>query len=227
MNKIINLWIATSNTSKVKEFKLLMKGNNFSKYFSSHIKNPDIKFLKKISATNFQLYALKDIQNYKVPKETGSSFKENARIKAFALKNLKPKEWILGEDSGLEVPALDNFPGIYSARYAGTKATDEDNLHLLLKNMKHLSDRSRTAFFVSHIVALSPNGKEYSAEGLVKGSISFTPTGKAGFGYDPIFIPKGETKSFAELGMKYKNRFSHRFKALMMTMLKTDVFHLI
>ena len=184
----MTLWIATGNKGKAEEFTLLLKG--------------------------YQLYFLKDIPEYRGPEETGSSFEENARIKAQALGKLKPKEWVLGEDSGLEVSALNNAPGIYSARYAGPEATDTDNLNLLLQNMKSFANNKRSACFVSHIVALSPKGNEYSVQGRVEGYIAHNPMGEKGFGYDPIFVPKREILSFAQLGIEYKNHSSHRFHAI-------------
>ena len=185
----MTIWIATRNKEKAKEFKLLLP--------------------------NYQLHFLKNIKGYKAPEETGSSFEENARIKAQVLKKYKPKEWVVGEDSGLVVPALNNDPGIYSARYAGPHATDEENLNLLLKNMKPLKEEKRYAFFISHIFAFSPTGKEYSIEGKIEGSISHKPLkGHEGFGYDPVFIPKNENQSIAQLGLEYKNRYSHRAQAI-------------
>ncbi len=184
----MTIWIATGNKGKAAEFNLLLKGH--------------------------QLYFLKDIPGYQAPEETGSSFEENARIKAQALKKQKPQEWVLGEDSGLAVPALGNAPGIYSARYAGPDAKEEKNLILLLENMKSFEDEERVAFFISHIVVFSPLGEEYSVQGKTEGSIACKPKGDKGFGYDPVFIPRGETKSFAQLGVKYKNQFSHRFRAV-------------
>ena len=191
----MTIWIATGNTGKVKEFKLLL---------------PD-----------HQLYFLKDIKSYKAPEETGSSFEENACIKAQALKIHKPKEWIIGEDSGLVVPALNSAPGIYSARYAGPHATDKENLDLLLKNMKSLKKEKRYAFFISHIFALSPAGKEYSIEGKIEGYISHKLLkGPEGFGYDPVFIPKKENQSMAQLGLEYKNLYSHRAQAIQLFLKK-------
>lgn len=161
------------------------------------------------------MHFLKDIPNYTNTKETGSSFVENARLKAQDLKKHKPKYWVLGEDSGLEVPALNKAPGIYSARYAGSKATDLNNMNLLLKNMEPFTQKKqREAYFISHIVALSPTGHEFCAKGIIHGHISYKATGENGFGYDPIFVPKGETLSFAELGVEYKNKSSHRFYAI-------------
>lgn len=193
----MTIWIATGNRGKAAEFILLLK--------------------------EYQLYFLSDMLGYQAPAETGSSFEENARIKAQALRQKKPQEWVLGEDSGLEVPALDNAPGIYSARYAGLNATDKDNLNLLLRNMKPFVDEKRSASFVSHIVAFSPTGKEYSAQGKVEGYIAHKPMGDKGFGYDPVFIPKGETRSFAQLGMEYKNYSSHRFHAIQLFLLSANL----
>ena len=185
----MTVWIATGNKGKAAEFLLLLK--------------------------KYRLYFPKDLPGYQQPEETGSTFEENARIKARALfTQLKKKEWVLGEDSGLAVPALGKAPGIYSARYAGPKATDKDNRDLLLRNMESLLEEKRSACFLSHIVGISPDGKEYSVQGIVKGSISHKPMGEEGFGYDPVFIPNGEKKSFAQLGVDYKNRFSHRFYAI-------------
>ncbi|MDE0119079.1 MAG: non-canonical purine NTP pyrophosphatase [Bdellovibrionales bacterium] len=210
------LWIATNNKGKAEEFKLLLK--EYHLYFLKDLSLSNSKMLTPWLKTSLISDKLKSSTFYQkpfsMPEEIGSSFKENARIKAQALKKFKPKEWVIGEDSGLEVPALGNAPGIYSARYAGPKATDKDNLYLLLKNMDSLFDKDRYACFVSHIIALSPEGKEYSCEGKVEGSIAREPIGTAGFGYDPVFIPKGETRRFSQLGMKYKNRSSHRFHAV-------------
>ena len=190
----MTIWIATGNTGKAEEFKILL---------SKH-----------------QLYFLKDIKSYKAPEETGSSFKENAQIKTQALKIHKPEEWVIGEDSGLVVPALNKAPGIYSARYAGPHATDKENLDLLLNNMKFLKDEERYAVFISYIFAFSPTGKEYSIEGKIEGYISHTPQGNKGFGYDPVFIPKNENQSMAQLGLDYKNKYSHRAQAIQLFLKK-------
>ena len=190
------IWIATGNKGKAEEFTLLLKEH--------------------------QLYFLKDIHGYQEPKETGSSFEENARIKAQALQKQKPQEWVLGEDSGLVVPALGNAPGIYSARYAGPDATDKDNLNLLLRNMRPFTDNNRSAAFVSHIFVFSQTGKEYSVQGRVEGHITYKSVGDRGFGYDPIFIPNGEKQSFAQLGVEYKNQASHRFHAVQALLSKIE-----
>ena len=227
MNKVKGenrvFWVATGNSGKAREFARLLR--------------PGL------------CYFLSDLKEYKAPEETGSSFEENARLKAYALKQylqktiwpakdqnpvlqpalrafdqptpikdqnpvLQPPLGVLGEDSGLEVLALDGAPGIYSARYAGEQATDQDNLELLLKNMQGLPQSRRQACFVSHIVCLTPEGKEYSVEGRLPGRIALASQGHEGFGYDPIFVPEGAEGTMAQLGMAYKNRFSHRAKAV-------------
>ena len=267
------IWIATGNRGKVQEFLVL-----FKKYL---LKNHQLKFSK-------------DIEGYVSPEETGVTFEENAFIKAEALKKLKAKEWVLGEDSGIEVEALKGSPGIYSARYAGVGATEEDNIELLLKNMEQFVGEERRACFVSCIVVLSPTGEKYVVEKRVKGRVSnlvsnprsgghsslvtnnttllakatssgktslvsnsyserkpsqkerskkrvttysprrgelsslvtnsttllakATSSGKTslvsnplcGFGYDPVFIPEGESETVSCLGEEYKNQHSHR-----------------
>lgn len=115
------------------------------------------------------------------------------------------------EDTGLEVTALNGAPGVYTARYAGAERSAEANMAKLLDELKDKADRS--AQFVT-VVALILDGKEYTFEGIAKGQIALTKQGTAGFGYDPIFIPEGEERSFAELSAEEKNRVSHRGKAI-------------
>ncbi len=115
------------------------------------------------------------------------------------------------EDTGLEVSALDGAPGVHTARYAGVQRNDMDNMQLLLKNLEPHKDRS--ARFRT-IVALCISGETYIFEGILRGKISLEPLGEAGFGYDPIFIPRGYTQTLAELPSEVKNEISHRAKAL-------------
>lgn len=116
-----------------------------------------------------------------------------------------------GEDTGLEVEALNGEPGVKSARYAGEEKSFENNTRKLLQNMQ--DKENRKAQFKT-IIALILNGKEYLFEGICKGCIDTTPRGDKGFGYDPIFIPEGQTKTFAEMNMDEKNIYSHRRKAM-------------
>lgn len=115
------------------------------------------------------------------------------------------------EDSGLEVAALNGEPGVRSARYAGDRASDEQNNELLLKKMEGVSKRE--ARFRT-VVSLILDGKEFLFEGTCEGNIALQPSGKDGFGYDPVFIPVGYQQTFAEIGLEEKSRISHRKKAI-------------
>ena len=115
------------------------------------------------------------------------------------------------EDTGLEVTALDGAPGIYTARYAGAERSAEANMTKLLYELKDEDDRS--AQFRT-VVALILDGEEYTFEGIAKGHIALTKQGKEGFGYDPVFIPEGQDRSFAQLSAAEKNKISHRAKAI-------------
>lgn len=209
----MELWIATTNKGKVREFNLLLQ--------------------------SFTLRFLKEVPAYQAPEETGSSFQENARIKARSFKYFldqqryllaNKKYLVIGEDSGLNVPALAMRPGIYSARYSGKGATDESNVRKLMQEMSRLPKVKRGAYLTSHIVAISWRGKEFSCEGVLEGHIVDTynetnstmskqesntwPENWPRFGYDPVFIPAGKKKSFFELGLQFKNSCSHRYLAV-------------
>lgn len=146
-------------------------------------------------------------------KEDGNSFLENAYKKAkTAMKAFNVVA--LGEDSGLCVDALDGMPGIYSKRFSGSNATDEENNKLLLEKMKNIPFEKRTAFFISTVVVIKPNGEFISSEGKINGYISFEPKGDNGFGYDPIFYLPEYKATLAELSEDIKNNISHRKRAL-------------
>lgn len=146
------------------------------------------------------------------PEETGESFYENARAKArFGRGRIEPEAWAVGEDSGLEVEALAGRPGIRSARYAGESASDEDNVAKLLDELEGVEPRG--ARYVSELVGLSPDGEEVRAGGILAGAITDRSRGSEGFGYDPVFVPEGETRTVAELGDAWKARNSHRARA--------------
>lgn len=116
-----------------------------------------------------------------------------------------------GEDTGLEVAALDGEPGVHTARYAGEEKSFEKNIEKLLHNLEPHTDRSarfRTVIF------LILDNKEYFFEGICNGTIGFHPLGDNGFGYDPVFIPSGATKTFAQMSLAEKNKYSHRKKAM-------------
>ncbi|MEO6053967.1 MAG: RdgB/HAM1 family non-canonical purine NTP pyrophosphatase [Chthoniobacterales bacterium] len=145
--------------------------------------------------------------------ETGTTFLENAALKAIeASKHFDG--WTLADDSGLEVDALKGEPGVYSARYAGSQATDADNRELLLEKMHDITRDARTARFRCALV-LAKNGETVSShEGTVDGRIITEERGNGGFGYDALFVPKGFSETFAELPADVKNGLSHRGMAL-------------
>lgn len=145
--------------------------------------------------------------------EDGSSFEENSFKKAYAIMKLTGKPCI-ADDSGLEVDYLNLEPGIYSARYAGEKATDEENNNKLLKLMKGVPYEDRTARFVCVITLVWPGGNKLVARGECPGHIIDKPSGSNGFGYDPLFVPDGYDVSFGIIPEREKNMISHRAKAL-------------
>ncbi|MBA3722415.1 MAG: XTP/dITP diphosphatase [Parachlamydiaceae bacterium] len=182
--------LATSNLHKIREFKDMLKA-------LSHI----------------DLLSLHQFPQYEIPEETGSTFKENAILKAEkAAKELN--KWVLADDSGLIVPALKGEPGLHSARYAGPQATDTENRKKLLQAMENLSDHQRNAYCECCIAIASPDGLKKCVTGLCEGYILTEERGRNGFGYDPLFVKNDYQKSFAELDNTTKNLISHRRKAI-------------
>jgi len=145
-----------------------------------------------------------------MPEETGATFYENAAAKARFAQSVEPGRWAIGEDSGLEVDWLGGVPGIRSARYAGEDATDEENVAKLLEALAGVENADRGARYVSELVVLAPDGAEHRGTGTLEGAISTERTGTEGFGYDPVFVPIGETRTVAELGDEWKRAHSHR-----------------
>lgn len=143
--------------------------------------------------------------------ETGTTFAENAFLKAQAAfkKTGLPS---VADDSGLSVDALDGRPGVYTARYGGENATDEDRYLKLLDELKEVPDDKRSAHFTSAICCILSDGTVIEAEGICEGKIAFAPCGNGGFGYDPVFM-FGD-KSYAQLSSEEKDLVSHRGKAL-------------
>lgn len=184
----MEIWIATGNQGKLKEFERLLP-----------------------SAT---VKSINDIPGFTAPPETGKTFLENARIKAKALRAVKNKDWVVADDSGIECEGLNNLPGVHSARYAGPNARDVENTAKLLKMIDMRSATNRKAQFVCVIVAYDPAGKEYVFEGTLKGTVAKDMRGTKGFGYDCVFIPEGFDKTTAEMEMADKNKVSHRGKAI-------------
>ncbi len=147
--------------------------------------------------------------------EDQDTFSGNALKKARALSKLLPDDgYALADDSGLCVDALGGSPGVFSARYAGENATDSENTDKLLLALQELGDVDRSAGFQCHLALVSKNGEEDVFSGECRGKIIAEKRGDGGFGYDPVFIPNGFEKSFAELSQEEKARLSHRGKAM-------------
>ena len=147
--------------------------------------------------------------NIDIP-EPYDTLQENANTKATTIFELT-KQNCFSEDTGLEIDALDGAPGVHSARYAGADRNFNANIEKVLTNLKNIENR--TAQFRT-VICLIWEQKEYYFEGICRGHIAEQNSGTAGFGYDPIFIPEGATKSFATMTMEEKNTYSHRQKAV-------------
>lgn len=144
--------------------------------------------------------------------ENAPDFAGNALIKVRAIAARHRGDWCLADDSGLEVAALGGAPGVRSARYAGEPTNDAANNALLLKNLADVTDRR--ANFTCALALVAPDGTEHVVEGKCFGTVAERPSGAAGFGYDPLFVPDGFEKSFAALSADEKNAISHRGRAL-------------
>jgi XTP/dITP diphosphohydrolase len=169
-----------------------------------------IKEVKQLLGEQFQLLSLKEIGCTEELAEDQSTLEGNARQKAqYVFENYHVN--CFADDTGLEVFALNNEPGVYSARYAGPQRSNKDNINLLLDNLK--ASPNRGAQFRTVISAFI-NNKEYTFEGKVEGVITNDQSGNDGFGYDPIFKPNGFDETFAEMSMAQKNMISHRGRAV-------------
>jgi XTP/dITP diphosphohydrolase len=186
----MQLIVATRNTHKTREIEQILGSGLAVRDLTSH---PEISGIR----------------------ESGTSFEENAMLKAVAVSRKLPG-WVIADDSGLEVEALGGAPGIHSARYAGANASDKERITKLLSRLAEVDARSdqRRARF-SCVLAIARDGKVLATfEGVVEGKIADRPRGSHGFGYDPIFIPNGSEQTFAELPEEVKNNISHRAKAI-------------
>lgn len=182
------LLLATSNQGKVREYRSLFQSLPY------HL----VTLLEQgISAT---------------VSEKGGSMEENARIKATALAG-EAQLLAMADDSGLEVNALGGEPGVFSSRYAGEGATDEDRIRYLLSKLKNITWQQRSACFRCVIAIATPRGDVEFCSGECFGVITYKPRGKNGFGYDPVFFIPELEKTMAELPLELKNRISHRAKA--------------
>lgn len=184
----MELIIASANMHKVRELRSLLK------------------------PFGWDVLSLRDFPGYVAPKETGETFQENAEIKARTAAEVLNK-WTLADDSGLVVPSLQGAPGVFSARYAGDKASDLENRLKLLHAMKGFQDADRFAYFECCICIASPEGATKSFKGLCEGTILEEAKGRNGFGYDALFRKHDYNKTFAELDEEVKNKISHRRKA--------------
>lgn len=159
------------------------------------------------------LRSLADIDNAIEVQETGSTFEENAVLKA-RQQAMHLGCWVLGEDSGLSVTALDGAPGIYSARFSGQDATDEKNNALLLEKLSAVPAAKRTAWYTCHMALSDPQGNIHvNCESRCCGVILKKPLGNAGFGYDPLFFIPEYSMTFGQLGDTFKSLISHRARA--------------
>ena len=167
---------------------------------------------KSFSNTSIKILTLQDFPEIKEIIEDGSTLEENAFIKSRAVYNIT-KIPTISDDTGLEVDALNGEPGVYSARYAGSNCSYSDNVNKLLESMENIDDRLRTAKFRT-IVTFINKDMELVAEGSVQGTITRKAKGNRGFGYDPIFYIPSYKKTFAEMRLDEKNKFSHRSRAI-------------
>lgn len=182
--------IASRNLHKIREIRAILKGQY-----------------------PFDFLSLLDFPDYEPPEETGATFEENAFIKATHAADAL-KRWVLADDSGLVVPALNDDPGVRSARYAGENATDKENRTKLIKALDGLEESKRIGYYVCALALSSPDGIQTQVKGMCEGSLILTSRGSQGFGYDPLFLKYDYNKTFAELDEETKNKISHRRKAL-------------
>lgn len=169
-----------------------------------------LREVREILGDGFEVVSLKDIDFHEDIPETGDTLEENASIKSHHILERYNID-CFADDTGLEVDALGGAPGVYSARYAGEHVTYDDNVNKLLSELEGVKDR--TARFRT-VISLLLDGKEYFFDGSVEGHIIDHKLGSGGFGYDPVFVPNGFNKTFAEMAPETKNAISHRGRAI-------------
>ena len=184
----MHLFIATRNTHKSSEFA-------------------------DILGPGFSISDLSALPGAQPVEETGSTFEENAALKALAAARIVPG-LVIADDSGLQVDALAGAPGVYSARYAGRHASDRENVAKLLAALASVEEAARTARFYCALAVAREGRIVATFIGTVEGRIAAATAGAGGFGYDPVFMPEGHSRTFAELGPVLKNRLSHRARAI-------------
>lgn len=177
--------------------------------FATHNAHKVTEVLSLLSLPDLELVTLDQAGIAEDPEETGTTFLDNARIKARAARNVSPLP-VLADDSGLEVRALNGEPGVRSKRFSPS-ATAEENNRLLLERLSGVTDRR--ARFVTALVYLDEYGHEHDFMGIANGSIGLAPQGTGGFGYDPLFISDEAGKAFGLLTLAEKDRYSHRAQA--------------
>ena len=187
------LVIATGNTHKIEEMKVLLSG------FIPGLDQGSVATLADFSADS--------------PVEDGLTFSENALIKARSLAQATGLP-ALADDSGISVDALGGAPGVFSAHWSGTHGSDHTNMSLLLAQLADVKDSDRGARFVCAAALAFPDGSAIVEEGVVEGHLIREARGTGGFGYDPIFVPDGYTSTTAQMSPEEKNQISHRSRAL-------------
>ncbi len=185
MNLITELIFASSNPNKAREIQASLPGN-------------------------FRILSLKEVGFYEEIPEPFDTLEENAKHKAVTVAKALSIN-CFAEDTGLETEALDGAPGVRTARYAGEKANNQQNIEKLLSELE--GKMTRKARFKT-VIALVLDGETYLFTGICEGVIAEATAGEAGFGYDPVFIPQGSDKTFAEMSLEEKNKYSHRKKAV-------------
>lgn len=173
--------------------------------------NHKINEIKKLLPENIELLGLNDIKCFDEIPETAETIEGNAILKADYIKNNYGLN-CFADDSGLEIEALNGQPGVYSARYAGEPKDDNKNIDKVLLNLHNQTNRKAN---FKTVICLNLNDKQYLFTGIVNGSIINEKKGDNGFGYDPIFVPDGFDKTFAQMTFEEKNQISHRAKAVM------------
>ncbi len=179
---------------------------------ATHNRGKVTEFAQMMSELPVQAISLDDAGITLEVEETGSTFEENARLKAIGYAR-ESGFLTLADDSGLEVDALGGAPGVSSARYAGPDASDKDRYTLLLQNLANVPGDQRTARFRCAIALAAPDGRIFTGEGVVEGVIASAPRGEFGFGYDPVFFLPEYGATMAELRSTFKNVISHRARA--------------
>ena len=192
MSRII---FATGNQNKMREIREIMQGF-------------------QVDGENVEILSMKEAGVYAEIVEDGKTFAENAAIKAKAIAALTPGDFVMADDSGLEIDALNKEPGIYSARYLGEDTSYRIKNAKLIERLNGVPDEKRMARFVCAIATVLPDGTFLTTEGTIEGRIGYEEKGNNGFGYDPIFLVPPYIQTSAELTEEEKNAISHRGKAL-------------